>query len=75
MFFEVSSATVALAAQAIGCKEAEIAKSLSFDINGAPILVIAAGDGKIDNGKFKACFHTKAKMIPFLEVEEKIGQN
>ena len=75
MFFEVSSATVALAAQAIGCKEAEIAKSLSFDINGEPVLVIAAGDGKIDNGKFKACFHTKAKMLPFDTVGALIGHD
>lgn len=73
MLFDVSSATVADAAQAIGCKEAEIAKSLSFLIDEKPVLVVAAGDGKIDNGKFKAAFHTKAKMLPFESVEPLIG--
>ncbi|MBO7162230.1 MAG: YbaK/EbsC family protein [Clostridia bacterium] len=73
MLFDVSSATVAEAAQAIGCKEAEIAKSLSFLIDEKPGLVVAAGDGKIDNGKFKAFFHTKAKMLPFESVEPLIG--
>ena len=73
MLFDVSSATVAEAAQAIGCKEAEIAKSLSFLIDENPVLVVAAGDGKIDNGKFKAAFHTKAKMLPFESVEPLIG--
>ena len=71
--FSVSSATVALAAEAIGCKEAEIAKSLSFSTADGPVLVIAAGDTKIDNGKFKAFFHEKAKMLPFDEVEPLIG--
>ena len=73
MLFDVSSATVAEAAKAIGCKEAEIAKSLSFLIDEKPVLVVAAGDGKIDNGKFKAFFHTKAKMLPFESVEPLIG--
>ena len=73
MLFDVSSATVAEAAQAIDCKEAEIAKSLSFLIDEKPVLVVAAGDGKIDNGKFKAFFHTKAKMLPFESVEPLIG--
>ncbi|MBO7216750.1 MAG: YbaK/EbsC family protein [Clostridia bacterium] len=73
MLFDVSSATVAEAAQAIGCKEAEIAKSLSFLIDEKPVLVVAAGDGKIDNGKFKAFFHTKAKMLSFESVEPLIG--
>ena len=73
MLFDVSSATVAEAAKAIGCKEAEIAKSLSFLIDEKPVLVVAAGDGKIDNGKFKAAFHTKAKMLPFESVEPLIG--
>lgn len=73
MFFDVSSATVAEAAQAINCKEAEIAKSLAFTVDGMPVLVVAAGDGKVDNGKYKTQFLTKAKMIPFDSVEESIG--
>ena len=73
MEFDVSSATVALAAQAIGCEEAEIAKSLSFIVEDKPVLVLASGDSRIDNAKFKAEFHTKAKMIAFDEVEGLIG--
>ena len=73
MLFDVSSATVADAAKAIGCKEAEIAKSLSFLVEEAPVLIVAAGDAKVDNGKFKARFHTKAKMLPFDSVEPLIG--
>ncbi len=73
MLFDVSSATVAEAAQAIGCKEAEIAKTLSFLVGEKAVLVVAAGDGKIDNGKFKAAFRTKAKMLPFESVEKLIG--
>ena len=71
--FTVSSATVALAAEALGTEEARIAKSLSFITPDGPILVIAAGDAKVSNSKFKECFHTKAKMIPFDEVEPLIG--
>lgn len=73
MLFDVSSATVAEAAQAIGCKEAEIAKSLSFMVEDSAVLIVAAGDAKVDNGKFKAVFHTKAKMLPFDSVEPLIG--
>ncbi len=73
MEFEVSSATVAEAALAIGCTPNEIAKSISFNINSAPVLVIAAGGAKIDNAKFKAEFQTKAKMLSFDEVEPLIG--
>lgn len=73
MEFDVSSATVALAALAVGCEEHEIAKSLSFIVDEKPILIIAAGDAKVDNAKYKAEFHTKAKMIPFDNVEEMIG--
>ena len=73
MEFDVSSATVEMAAKAIGCKEGEIAKSLSFIAQDKPILIIASGNSKIDNGKFKAEFHTKAKMIPFESVEQMIG--
>jgi len=71
--FDVSSATVALAAEALGTEEARIAKSLSFDLGCSAILVIAAGDAKIDNSKFKAVFKTKAKMLDFDSVERLIG--
>ena len=71
--FEVSSATVALAAAALGTEEARIAKSLSFMTPDGPILIIAAGDAKIANGKYKAAFGTKAKMLTFEEVEPLIG--
>ena len=73
MEFDVSSATVEKAAIAIGCKEAEIAKSLSFIVDEKPILIVASGNSKVDNSKFKAEFHTKAKMIPFDDVEQMIG--
>lgn len=73
MVFDVSSATVKEAAVAVGCLEAEIAKTLSFLIDEKPILIVAAGDSKIDNSKYKAQFHTKAKMIPFDDVERLIG--
>ena len=73
MEFEMSSATVAEAAKAIQCEEQEIAKTLSFIVDENPILIVVAGDAKIDNSKYKAEFHTKAKMISFEEVEEKIG--
>lgn len=71
--FEVSSATVALAAQALHCEEARIAKSLSFHVKERVVLVVTAGDAKIDNQKYKAFFETKAKMLAFEEAEELIG--
>lgn len=71
--FEVSSATVELAAQAVGCEPARIAKTLSFRTNEGVILVVAAGDAKVDNGKYKAQFGCKAKMLAFEEVEPEIG--
>ncbi len=71
--FPVSSATVELAALAVGCEPGRIAKSLSFLVDGAPILVIAAGDVKIDNAKYKAYFATKAKMLTPDEVISLIG--
>ena len=71
--FDSSSATVELAAVAVGCEPARIAKTLSFDVNGKCVLIVAAGDTKIDNSKYKAQFHTKAKMLSFDEVEEKTG--
>ena len=71
--FETSSATVELAAQAVGVIPARIAKSLSFKVDGKAILIIAAGDAKVDNAKFKAHFHTKAKMLTPDEVTELVG--
>ena len=75
MEFTESSATVKEAAKAIGCKESEIAKTLSFLIEDKPILIVVAGDCKIDNGKYKQEFGKKAKMIPYEEVEKLIGHN
>ena len=71
--FSSSTATVALAAEQVGVTEGEIAKSMSFIVNDNPILVIVAGDKKIDNHKFKDEFKVKAKMISFDQVEEYIG--
>ena len=73
MEFDVSSATVEAAALAVGCEEAKIAKTLSFLVEEKPILIVTAGDAKIDNKKYKGYFHAKAKMIPFDNVEELIG--
>lgn len=70
---DTSSATVALAAQALGCEEARIAKTLSFSIDDACILIVAAGDAKIDNSRYKAEFGTKATMLPFERVEPLTG--
>lgn len=70
---ENSSATVELAALALGCEGKRIAKTLSFAIHDECILVVAAGDAKIDNHNFKMTFGVKAKMLSFDEVEEKIG--
>ena len=71
--FEVSSATVELAAQALGCEGKRIAKTLSFLVNDKAILIVAAGDTKIDNSKYKATFSCKAKMLSYEQVEEYIG--
>ena len=71
--FDESSATVELAAHAVGCEPARIAKTLSFWIDEQPILIIAAGDAKIDNAKYKGKFAKKAKMLSFDEVESVIG--
>lgn len=71
--FDVSSATVELAAQAVGCEPARIAKTLSFAMGEGCILVVTAGDKKIDNGKFKAQFGCKAKMLPYEAVERLTG--
>ena len=73
MEFDVSSATVKEAAIALNCEEKEIAKTLSFLVDGRPIVIVVAGDAKIDNSKYKGEFHTKAKMINFDDVEKLIG--
>ncbi len=71
--FDVSSATVELAAQALGCEGCRIAKSLSFMVGDNAILIVAAGDAKVDNAKFKAKFETKAKMLTPEQTLELIG--
>ena len=71
--FEVSSATVALAAEALHCEPQRIAKTLSFIVDGNAILIVAAGDVKIDNAKYKKQFGTKAKMLSYEEVPEMTG--
>ena len=71
--FDVSSATVELAAQALGCEPCRIAKTLSFMADGHPLLIVTAGDAKIDNPKYKAQFGTKAKMLTPEEAETLVG--
>lgn len=71
--FEVSSATVQLAAEALHCEPQRIAKTLSFMINGNAVLVVMAGDAKIDNAKYKAQFGLKAKMLSPEEAEQMVG--
>jgi prolyl-tRNA editing enzyme YbaK/EbsC (Cys-tRNA(Pro) deacylase) len=71
--FDVSSATVELAAQALHCKPERIAKSITFKVDNNCVLIVAAGDAKIDNPKFKALFKTKAKMLKPDEVIEFVG--
>lgn len=73
MEFTTSSATVQQAAIALNCTEGEIAKTLSFLVEEKPILIVVSGDAKIDNSKYKAEFHKKAKMIPYENVEKIIG--
>jgi prolyl-tRNA editing enzyme YbaK/EbsC (Cys-tRNA(Pro) deacylase) len=71
--FTVSSATVELAAQALGCEGARIAKTLSFSLGERTLLIVAAGDAKIDNHKDEERFGGKAKMLAFEEVEARVG--
>lgn len=71
--FAVSSATVELAAKALGCEPRRIAKSLTFLVDEKPVMVVAAGDARVDNTAYKAQFHTKAKMLTPDEVETLIG--
>lgn len=73
MEFEVSSATVELAAKAVGCEPERIAKTMSFMVDGKAILIVIAGDAKVDNQKYKARFATKAKMLSPDQVTELIG--
>ena len=71
--FPVSSATVELAAQALSCDPCRIAKTLSFQVNSEPILIVAAGDARVDNAKYRHFFGVKAKMLSYTEAAEKIG--
>ena len=73
MVFEKSSATVEEAALAVGCEAKQIAKTMSFLQKEGPVLIVAAGDVRVDNKKYKAQFRQKAKMIPGDQVEEQIG--
>ena len=73
MEFPTSSATVELAAQAVGCEPARIAKTLSFAVGDRVALVVCAGDARIANPKFKAQFGTKPRMLPAEEAEERVG--
>ena len=65
--------TVEHAAQQIGCSEAEIAKTLSFIVDEKPVVIVMAGDGRVNSSKFKAQFHTKPSMVPRDRVEELVG--
>ena len=71
--FTVSSATVELAAVAVGVEPARIAKTLSFKVDETPVLVVAAGDAKVDNHKYKETFGCKAKMLTPQEAVELVG--
>lgn len=73
--FSVSSATVELAAQAVGVEGARIAKSLSFKVDEQPIIIVVAGDAKVDNSRYKAQFHTKAKMLTHEEAHDWLGHD
>lgn len=71
--FDVSSATVELAAMALGCEGKRIAKTLSFLVDDKALLIVVAGDAKVDNPKYKATFSCKAKMLNYEQVEELVG--
>ena len=73
--FDISSATVELAAIAVGVEGARIAKSMSLKIGEEPIIIVMAGDAKVDNSRYKAQFHTKAKMLTHEEAHELIGHD
>ena len=71
--FNVSSAMVELASAALNCEAGRIAKTLAFSVNGTPVLIVAAGDMKIDNAKYKAFFYEKAKMLTPEQTETLVG--
>ena len=73
--FDVSSATVELAAMALGCEGKRIAKTLSFLVDDKALLIVAAGDAKVDNPKYKATFSCKAKMLTPEQVDDMIGHS
>ena len=73
--FDVSSATVELAAVAVGVEGARIAKSMSFKVDDQAIIIVMAGDAKVDNSRYKKQFHTKAKMLSFEEAHEMVGHD
>lgn len=73
LYSEEVSDTVANAAMLLGCEEKQIAKTMSFLVDENPIVIVASGDSKIDNSKYKSYFNNKAKMIPFDQVEELTG--
>ena len=73
--FDVSSATVELAAVAVGVEGARIAKSMSFKVDDQAIIIVMAGDAKVDNARYKKHFHTKAKMLTFEEAHEMVGHD
>ena len=75
IIFDESSATVKEAAHALGCTEGHVAKTLSFLVGDKPILLVPAGDNKIDNAKYRHFFGKKAKMIPYESVNEIIGHD
>lgn len=71
--FPISSATVEEAAKALNCEEKRIAKTMSFLVNGQAILIVMAGDAKVDNARYKEQFHTKANMLKPEQVLAMIG--
>ena len=71
--FETSSATVELAAQAVGCEPSRIAKSLTFKLDDSAVMIVAAGDARVDNKKYKAVFAQKAKMLTPDEAVSLVG--
>lgn len=75
MEFDVSSATVELAAKALNTEGGRIAKSMAFDLNGKYAVIVMTGDVKTDNAKFKGEFHIKAKMVPYDTVGDIVGHS
>ncbi len=73
--FDVSSATVELAAQAVGTEPEKIAKSLTFMVDDRPVMILCAGDAKINNGKYKTVFHKKARMLTRDQVNQLVGHD